>query len=175
MFKLRTEYVWSSETAGNSPIPDFYTTRPELSNPGEYISVSAVWQPTEVLAIAGETVYDLDIDRTARASIGAIIEHRPGFTTSIEYREVQPLDATFGLLAARYRLSDKYELNTSVNYNFDLGDFQTFNAQLLRRFQIGTLGTRISYDNIRGETSFGFVFRPAGSSGDIKADPSWGG
>lgn len=175
LFKLRTEYVWTSDTAGQSQIPDYFSARPELSNPGEYIGVSAIWQTTEVLAFAGEMVYDLDAERTARASIGAIIEHRPGFTTSIEYREVQPLDATFARLAARYRLSDKYAVNTSVNYNFDLGDFQTFNAQILRRFQIGSLGATINYNNIRGETSFGFVFRPAGSRGDIAVDSSWGG
>lgn len=175
LFKLRTEYVWTSDRAGQSQIPDYYSARPELSNPGEYFGVSAVWQTTEVLAFAGEMVYDLEADRTARASIGAIIEHRPGFTTSIEYREVQPLDATFARLAARYRLSDKYEVDTSVNYNFDLGDFQTFNAQLLRRFQIGSLGATVSYNNIRGETSLGFVFRPSGSRGDIPIDSSWGG
>ena len=175
VLKVRSEYVWTSDDAGSSPIPQFYSSRPELSNPGEYISTSAVWQPTEVLAFAGEIVYDLDLSKTARASVGAIIEHRPGFTTSIEYREVQPLDATFASLAARYRITDKYAVNTSLNYNFDLDDFQTFGAQVMRRFQIGTLGATIQYNNIQGETSFGFIFRPGGSRGDLPIDPSWGG
>jgi len=175
IFKLRSEYVWTSQNAGQSAIPDFFSSRPELSNPGEYIGTSAIWQPTEVLGFAGEVVYDLDADRTARASVGAIVEHRPGFTTSIEYREVQPLDATFASLNARYRLTDKYAVNTGLNYNFTLNDFQTFNAQVLRRFQMGSFGATIRYDNIRGETSFGFVFRPGNSSGDIPVDHTWGG
>lgn len=175
LLKLRTEYVWTSDDAGQSPIPQYYSSRPELSNPGEYLGASAIWQPTEVLAFAGEVVYDMTSESTARASIGAIIEHRPGFTTSVEYREVQPLDATFASMAAKYRISDKYTISSNVNYNFQLDDFQNFNAQLLRRFQVGSLGATIRYDNIRGVTSFGFVFRPAGSSGDIPTDPSWGG
>ncbi len=175
VLKLRTEYVTTSDRAGKSRIPEYFSSRPELSNPGDYFGASAIWQPTEVLAFAGEIIYDLDLDETARASIGAIIEHRPWFTTSVEYREIQALDATFASLRARYRLTDKYALNTGLNYNFDLNDFQVFNAQILRRFQIGTLGTIIRYDNIKGETSFGFIFRPAGSRGDLPIDSSWGG
>ena len=40
---------------------------------------------------------------------------------------------------------------------------------------MGTLGATIGYDNIRGETSFGFIFRPLGASNDLPIDPSWGG
>ncbi len=175
LVKLRTEYVNTSGDAGVSAIPEYYSSRPELSNPGEYVGASMVLQPTEAFALAGEWVYDLDSNQTAKSSIGAILENRPGFTTSVEYRTVEPLDATFLTVGANYRLSDKYAITTNANYNFRLDDFQTFNTQLLRRFQIGTLGATIRYDNIRGETSIGFVFRPLGSSNDLTTDPSWGG
>jgi len=175
VLKVRTEYVTTSDRAGKSEIPEYFSSRPELSNPGDYIGTSAIWQPTEVLAFAGEIIYDIDLERTARASIGAIIQHRPEFTTSVEYREIESLDATFASMAARYRLTDKYAISANLNYNFRLDDFQNFNAQLLRRFQIGTLGATVRFDNIRGETSFGFVFRPAGSGGDLPIDNTWGG
>lgn len=175
VLKVRTEYVTTSDRAGKSEIPEYFSSRPELSNPGDYVGTSAIWQPTEVLAFAGEIVYDLDTDRTSRASIGAIIQHRPGFTSSIEYREIEALDATFASMAARYRITDKYAISTNLNYNFRLDDFQNFNAQILRRFQIGTLGATVRFDNIRGETSFGFVFRPAGSGGDLPIYNTWGG
>jgi len=175
VLKIRSEYVNTSNRAGQSKIPDFFSARPELSNPGEYLSTSAVWKATEVLAFAGEMVYDLDAQGTARASIGTIIQHQPGFSTTIEYREIQPLNATFASFTSRYRLSDKYAVNGGVNYNFDLNDFQTFNAQVLRRFQIGSLGATVQFDNIRGVTSFGFVFRPFGSGSDLPVNTSWGG
>lgn len=175
LIKLRTEYVHTDDNQGNDPIPDYFSSRPELSNAGETFGASMAIQPTDALGIAGEWVYDLDTDRTARSSVGAIIENRPGFTTSVEYREIEPIDATFLTLGAGYRLSDKYALYTNANYNFRLDDFQRFNAQVLRRFQIGTLGVTIRYDNIRGETSIGFIFRPLGASRDLPIDPSWGG
>lgn len=175
LIKLRTEYVNTDAGGASSPIPEYFSSRPELSNPGEYLGASMVIQPTEALALAGEWIYDLDLDQTAKSSIGVILESRPGFTTSVEYRTVEALDATFLNVGASYRLSDKYAINTNANYNFQLDDFQTFNTQVLRRFQVGTIGATIRYDNIRGETSIGFVFRPLGASNDLPIDSSWGG
>lgn len=174
VLKLRTEYVWSDNEAGQSAIPRWYSARPELSNPGEYLGASLIWRPTEVLAIAGETVYDLDEDHFARSSGGFLIEHRPGFQTSFEMRRIEALDATYGAAGARYRLTEKYAINTSLTYNFDLDDFQDFTALLQRRFQVGTLGVSFNYDNIRDETSIGIVFRPGGSGG-LSIDPTFGG
>lgn len=175
VFKLRTEYVWSSDRAGNSPIPRWYSARPELSNPGEYFGVSGVWQATEAVALAGETVYDIEESEYARTSGGVLIEHQPGLTTSVEFRRIEALDATYAALSARYRLTEKYAVNTSVTYNFDEKDFQDFSALVLRRFQAGTLGVTVSYNNIRGDTSLGFVFRPGSQSGGIGIDPTFGG
>lgn len=177
LLKLRTEYVWSSERAGESAIPRWYSSRPELSNPGEFMGASAVWQPTEAVALAGETVYDLNESRFARSSGGVLIQHTPAFVTSVELREVAALEATYAALTARYRLTDKYAVNTAVTYNFDEKDFQNFSALILRRFQVGTLGLSISFDNIRGDTSLGIVFRPGfvpGESG-LNTDPGFGG
>lgn len=175
LVKLRTEYVHTDDNQGNDPLPEYFSSRPELSNAGEIFGASMVVQPTDAFAIAGEWVYDLDTDRTARSSVGMILENRPGFTTSIEYREVEPIDGTFLTFGAGYRLSDKYAIYMNGNYNFRLDDFQTFNTQILRRFQVGTIGATIQYNNIRGETSIGFVFRPLGASNNLPIDQSWGG
>ncbi len=168
LLKIRTEYIASDSTAGMSAIPEFNSTRPELSNPGEYIGASALWQPTEVLGIAGEIIYNLDAKMTARSSIGMIIQHRPEFITSLEYREIQALGDEYLAGTVSYKLNDKYAVQSVATYNFDQNDFQTFNTQILREFQIGTLGVQINFNNIRSETSIGIVFRPVGSSGGLR-------
>lgn len=165
ILKLNTEYVWSSDRAGTSVIPDYFAPRPELSNPGTFIGSDIVFSPTDVLAFSGSVIFDLDLDKTARTSAGAIVEHRPGFISSIEYRDIRAIDATFLTGATSYTLTDKYAISTSANYNFDRGDFQNFFARIERQFQIGTLGISVSFDNIRSETSIGVVFRPFGTSG----------
>lgn len=165
ILKLNTEYVWSSDRAGTSVIPDYFAPRPELSNPGTFIGSDIIFSPTDVLAFSGSIIFDLDLDKTARTSAGAIVEHRPGFVSSIEYRDIRAIDATFLTGATSYTLTDKYAISTSANYNFDRGDFQNFFARIERQFQIGTLGLSVSFDNIRSETSIGVVFRPFGTSG----------
>jgi len=165
ILKLNTEYVWSSDRAGTSIIPNYYAARPELSNPGTYLGSDIIFSPTDVLAFSGSLVFDLDQDQAARTSAGVLVEHRPGMTSSLEYRDIRALDATFLTARTRYILTEKYTIATSANYNFDQGDFQNFFARIERQFQIGTLGISLNYNNIRAETSIGIVFRPFGTSG----------
>jgi len=165
ILKINTEYVWSSDRAGTSIIPDYYLARPELSNPGTYLGSDIIFSPTDVLAFSGSLVFDIDQDRAARTSTGILVEHRPGMTSSLEYRDIRALDATFLTARTRYILTEKYTIATSANYNFDQGDFQNFFARIERQFQVGTLGISVNYNNIRAETSIGIVFRPFGTSG----------
>ncbi|MEQ9207480.1 MAG: hypothetical protein RLN78_08955 [Phycisphaerales bacterium] len=164
ILKLNTEYVWSSDRAGTSVIPHYYAPRPELSNPGTYVGSEFVFSPTDVLAFSGSLVFDTDLDKASRTSTGVLVNHQ-GFSSSIEYRDIRAVDASFLFGRITYILTDKYSITTSADYNFDQSDFQTFFARMDRRFQIGTLGLSVYYDNINSETSIGFVFRPFGTSG----------
>ena len=165
ILKINTEYVWSSDRAGTSVIPDYYESRPELSNPGTYVGSDVVFSPTDVLAFSGSMVFDIDADHAARSSVGALIQHRPGLRSSIEYRDIRAVDATFLSGRVRYELTEKYTISTTANYNFDQGDFQNFFARVEREFQVGTFAISVNYNNIRSETSIGVVFRPFGTSG----------
>jgi hypothetical protein len=174
VFRVTTEYVWSSEGTGTSAIPRWYAARPELSNPGEFLGVRTVWQPTEVVAIASEGVYDLDANEFARVSGGVLIEHGAGFRTSLDLRRIELLDTTYGSIAARYRFTEKYALTALTTYNFSEDDFQNVSGILQRRFQFGSLGVVFNYDTIVDETSLGVVFRPGGEGG-LNIDPTYGG
>lgn len=165
IFRINTEYVWSSDRAGTSIIPDYFAPRPELSNPGTFVGSDLIFSPTDVLAFSGSVVFDLDLDKAARTSAGVLVEHHPGFVSSLEYRDIRAIDATFLTGRVNYTLTDKYSIMTNANYNFDRGDFQNFFARIERQFQIGSLGISINYDNIRSDTSIGIVFRPFGTSG----------
>lgn len=174
VFRLNTEYVWSSEGTGTSAIPRWYAARPELSNPGEFVGVNAVWQPTEAVAIAGEGVYDLDANEFSRVSGGVLLEHGPSLRTGVDLRRIEALDATYGSISARYRFTEKYALTAVTTYNFTEDAFQAVSGILLRRFQFGSLGVVFIYDTIIGETSLGVQFRP-GSEGGLNIDPTYGG
>ena len=176
VFRFDVEYVTtSSEVDRENPIPRYYEARPELSTPGEFLGIEAAWQVSEVLAIAGETIYDFDIDQVARTSVGILLQHRPGFQTTFEMRHINSQNDTYGDLTSFYELNDKYAVVANISYNFEEGDFQNVGASVLREFPNGTLGLTLNYNNIRSETSFGFVFRPVGGgSGRGIAAPSRG-
>ena len=166
VFKLNTEVVWTSDDDDRGgTIPRYFEARPELSTPGDHVRAEAVWQATDVVSLAGETIYDLEINQQARTAVGALFRHTPEFSTSADIRYINSQNVTYGGASARYTLTDKYDLFTRVTYNFQLDDFQTFVAQLNRRFPNLTLGVIIRYDNVQGETSFGFTLRPLGFSG----------
>ncbi|MEM9558910.1 MAG: LPS assembly protein LptD [Planctomycetota bacterium] len=161
VFRLDTEYVWTSDDAGRTDaIPRYLTFRPELSNPGEYFAVRGAWQASEVVGLAGETIYDLESSQQARTSAGVVVDHTDDFSTSAEFRFINPADATYGTFTARYRLTDKYEVRLGSTYNFRVDDFQNVSSEFYREFPNGVISLVLSYDSIRDETSFGFNFRP---------------
>ena len=166
LLKINLEYNWNSgDTGRETPIGRYYASRPELSVPGQYFKLDSTLELTEALAIAGETIYDLDINQQARSSIGVLIEHSPDFLTTAELRYLNSQNVTYGRLGLLYKLTAKYRVSLTTTYNFQREDFQNFNTRFYRRFTIGELGVGILYDNIRGETSFGLTFTPVGVPG----------
>ncbi|KAA0215629.1 MAG: LPS-assembly protein LptD [Leptolyngbya sp. PLA3] len=166
LLELNLDYVWhSDDTEPETPIGRFYAARPELSVPGEYLRLESILQLTEAVALAGETIYDLEIEQQARSSIGVLFEHTPDFFTTLELRYVNSQDVTYGRYGFRYTLTEKYRIAGNATYDFDNADFQTLSINFLRRFTIGELGVVVVYNNVRGETGLGFTFTPVGVSG----------
>ncbi len=166
VLKLNTEVVWTSDDNDRAgTIPRYFGARPELSTPGDHVRAEGVWQATDVVSLAGETIFDLEINQQARSAAGILFRHTPEFSSSADIRYINSQNVTYGGASARYTLTDKYDLLTRVTYNFQLEDFQTFVAQINRRFPNLTLGIVIRYDNVQGETSFGFTLRPLGFGG----------
>ena len=166
LLELNVEYVWhSDDTSLETPIGRYYASRPELSVPGEYFRLESVLQLTEVVALAGETIYDLNINQQARSSIGVLIEHTPDFVTTAELRYLNSQNVTYGRLGLQYGLTEKYRLAAAATYDFQREDFQSMSVGFLRKFTIGELGLLVNYNNIRGETGIGFTFTPVGRSG----------
>jgi hypothetical protein len=57
----------------------------------------------------------------------------------------------------------------SPNYSMSEGEFQSVFARVTRRFSAFQASISINYDNIQGETSFGFVFQPYGATTGVGA------
>ncbi len=163
VLRLNAEYVWAADDVDReSPIGRYYDARPELSNFGEFLRLGGVWQASEVVALAGDINYDIERRDFNRWSGGVLVQHTPTFRTSAELRSIDSQGATYGFLAAEYQFTKKYRARGRLVYNFEEQDFQAVVGNVYREFPNGSLGLEVRYDNIRGETSIGFVFRPTG-------------
>jgi len=162
---IDANYIWSSdETPRKSPIGRWFESRPELSTGGEFGTLEAAWRLTDAVALTSDWVFDFEDDSTSTYALGALTDHGDAFTTYLEYREVDPIDASFIHAGGAYDLTSRYSLAASAAWDLDENEFQTVRASLLRRFNQMTAEIGVDFDEIRDDTSLSFTLRPVGVS-----------
>jgi hypothetical protein len=97
-----------------------------------------------------------------------LIQHSPQFATMAELRYLNPQDSTIVTMGARYQMTSKYDVVAGADYDVDEGGFQNTSFEVYRRFPSAAFGLGIGYNDITGESSFSFVFRPTGAVGDTR-------
>lgn len=155
VFTLDTALVLNSDDRNReSPVPQFFEYRPELSQFGDHVSASALWELSDTLALVGEGIYDLDDDHLARGSVGAELRHSPLFTTYIEYRRIKASDSSLLDVGWYYRMTPKYAMSVTPQWDFREDKFRSIRLRFVRSFPDFDLVFGIRYDDIRDETEF---------------------
>jgi hypothetical protein len=169
LLTLTTDFVYSSDdSTRKSPIPRFFDYRPELSSAGKFLVVDAALRLTDATTLTGGTVFDFDTDQQATTNIGLLVRHAPGFVTLLDMRYVNPQDSTYLTMGTSYDLTEKYSAALGLTYDAASGGMQSTVVEVRRRFSSMLLGGSIAYNDITGETSFGFVFQPYGAAGQAR-------
>jgi len=169
LLTLSTDFVVSSGSSqAKTPIGRFFDYRPEYSNPGNYFVGDGVYRLTDTLAFTGSTVYDFDRAQQAMSSTGFIVQHGLEFSTSVDLRYINALDSTYVNFGAQYQFTNKYSVSATAAYDLDAGGFQTNLFEVRRTFASMVFGLSVGYNDITGESSFGFVFRPFGAAGEAR-------
>jgi len=163
VFKLRTDFVQASgDVNRESPIGRFFEYRPELSSVGKFLDVDAVWQATNVLALTGSIVQDLDLHQPARTTTGFVLQHSSDFSSFAELRYLNAQDTTYLDFGSTYVLTSKYTVAWSAAYDVSGEGLQSVYADVRRYFQGTIFGLGVSYDAITDGTSFSVFFQPLG-------------
>lgn len=169
VFKLNTDIVLSSgDTDSKSPIGRFFDYRPEYSNPGEYFVADAIWQLSDTFALTGSEVFDLDLNQQAATHGGFIVRHAANFQSYVDAHYINSQDQTIINFGSRYELSSRYQVSLGTTYDATRGGFQGVNFDIVRNMQNLSLGFGVGYNEITGETSFGFLIRPYGAQGEAR-------
>lgn len=164
-----------------SPFPQFFVWRPELSQWGRTAYGSFKWAASSTLSFNGNLTYMLDSDlpalgqgpfglsNAARGMIGAQMQHSPDVSTFIEYRSInnnspEAIYISDQLLAGgiNYRVSRTYELGFTPTYDLLENNFRSFNVSVKRELPDFSLVGTFGYDVVIGEYYGGLAIRIGG-------------
>ncbi len=163
VLKLGTHLVFAGEDRlDEDRTPRFFDAYPERSQFGDSFDLEAAWRPTDVLGITGQFIYDLEANRAAEGVVGFEIEQWPDMRLFTELRRLGYSEDTYINAGVDYKLGDRYTLGAVGVYNEKVGQFQSTTLRIGREMPHLILTARISYDDITGDTSFGFDFQPTG-------------
>lgn len=166
LLQVNTDFVFSSDdTDPTTPIGRFFDTRPERSALGNYFVGDAAYRLTDATSLTGSMIFDFDSHQPDVTTAGILFQHEPGFSALAETRFLNAQDSSILALVGSFEISDKYSVVVSPNYSMNEGEFQSVYARINRRFSALLAALSINYNNISGETSFGFVIQPYGARG----------
>ncbi len=154
-----------------SPTPQFFASRPELSQWGNHAYARGTWALSSTLSVYGSTTLLLEDRNTqqnpdqsnfARGSVGLSFQHSPDVTLFCEYRMINnfydsalyPNDELLQPGVA-YKIGKLYTLSASPQIDLGQGDVRALSATLTREFPDFNLGAVIGYSVITDQYSFG--------------------
>jgi hypothetical protein len=158
-----------------SPMPAFYTFRPELSQWGSHGYGAMVWQLSDSLTMGGTMNYLFDdqvfvtdadsvLPNLARGSLGIEMRHNPVASTYVEYRYLAPTNSELLQAGFLYRAGKRYLLAFSPQYDLQAGEFRAVSGSVTRTFPDFDLNANAGYDLIEDNTFVGLSLSiPAGS------------
>lgn len=171
VLKLNAAVVGSTADADReSPLGRFFDYRPEYSQLGDYATLDAAWQVTDVVGLTFDTIYDLEIHQPARTSAGGLIQHTPDFSSYAEVRYLNILDTTYVNFGFNYKLTRRYQATLNTTYDTDEEEFQSINVTLRRRTPEAAVGVSVGHNNITNETSVGVIFEPVAAKEQLQSD-----
>lgn len=150
-----TDIVFNSNDAEReSPVPRFFDYRPEYSQFGHHARASLLWLLSDSLALSGESTWDLDESSIARGSIGAELRHSPVLRTYAEFRYLDASDNELLDVGWDYRLTPKYRIRLSPQWDFRADEFRAVRVRIVRIFPDFELTIQVRHDEIKNDTSF---------------------
>jgi hypothetical protein len=166
---VSTDFHFAEEDSSRrSPLTRWIEFRPELGSPGDAFVLDTTYNVTDAVAITGANIYDFDLSQNSYTSTGLMFRHSPEYFSAIDLRYLNLEDSTLVAFFTQYRLTAKYTVLAAADYDANDGGFQSFAVELRRQYSSLLLGLTVSYNDITGETSFGFVLRPYGVTGEAR-------
>ncbi len=145
----------SDDVNREAPSPRLFAYRPENSQFGDHVQSTMIWLLSDHLSLAAEGTYDLDSSMLAQGSVGAELRHNPLLATYVEYRYLEASDNELLEIGWSYRLTPKYRVFLSPQWDFKANEFRAVSLTIIRRFPDFDVSFNVIHDEIADETTFG--------------------
>jgi len=154
-----------------SPTPQFFTWRPELSQWGNHAYARGNWALSSTFTAYGSTTLLFEdrntsqnpgMDNFARGSVGVTMQHSPDTSFFCEYRminnfydsSIYPNDELLqpGVM---YQIGKLYTLSAGPQIDLNEGNLRALSAAITRSLPDFNLSAQIGYSSITDQYSFG--------------------
>jgi len=154
-----------------SPTPQFFSYRPELSQWGNHVYARSTWALSSTLTAYGSTTLLLEsrnananpgMDNFARGSVGVSMQHSPDTSFFCEYRMINnfynsslyPNDELLQPGVA-YQIGKLYTFSASPQIDLNQGNLRALSASLTRVLPDFNLTASVGYSVLTDEYTFG--------------------
>jgi hypothetical protein len=149
-----------------SPLRGFYfASRPELSLVQNSIAVDGTWRIGERTRFIGELNHNTQDQRLEQAAAGVAVDQTDTLSYFFGNRYVRALGTDEWTIGADYRISRKYEIVASEDYDFALNKNILSSFTLMRKLPRFNTAITVVYDADNADTTVEFTAWPEGVPG----------
>lgn len=153
----------SSLRWAQSPIPAFYSFRPDFSQWGSHVYGLSTWEMSDSLTVGGTAKYlfedtpfvtdpDSALENLAMGSLGIEMRHDPVTSTYLEYRYIAPTSSELLQAGFLYRAGKRYLIAFSPQYDIEAAEMRAVSGSIARTFPDFNLNLNVGYDLIEDNT-----------------------
>ena len=143
----------------------YFAGEPEASLARDGLNADALWRVSDTTALVGDAAYNLDADLLATAAAGVVVQRDERVRYSVGGRYLGPADLTLLVGRVGYKLSERYALAASANYDLDERDVRNSRVTIERRFDRFAINVGLYLDRIEDEGGVRVNIYPLGIPG----------
>jgi len=172
---LDTDLVLRGNDADvDSPLPRYFSYRPELSLGGDHFYTRLIWAVSDSLGAVAEMTYGFEDNEVAQWRIGADFQQTPHLRWHMDYAEIDELDSRLLGWGLSYQLTTHYMLTFRHVMDFAEDEARTVELMLTRQLSRWRLALVFDYDELDSEYTVGIVVLPDGARSS-RLDSAWRG
>jgi len=126
----------------------WFSSRPEYSLGRDFIYVDYAWHVSDSTTLLADANWDIGSSSLGRSGVGLAVHRSPRLAYYVGMRTINDLETAIATLIVRYKISRKYSIVFSEQYDFDFNDGTNLltSVSITRKFPRWYAGLTLGYD-----------------------------